>query len=214
MALSSTGGAKATVNQGARGPSFPSVPSINPLRLASDYRDFPGDPHARFTRAIDRILNAGCYVPRYVHAPDQATENAGVDGSAAIEYTVTIKPGSFILGFLHSYTSSPSANTTDAPVTSSFTFRITDLARNYLLCAKPLPETWLLNDQPGTNPEAVIGGGPGGGLYVVNPSVRLLTRPYPVAPPGAFLIEFWNQLTTVNTDVRLTMLVAEPARAE
>jgi len=45
---------------------------------------------------------------------------------------------------------------------------------------------------------------------VPNPSPRLLPAPYPVAAPGIFKLEFWNMLTTQNTGVRLTLLVAEP----
>lgn len=194
--------------------SFPLDATINPLYLGSDYRDYWGDAFARLCERLDPILKAACYVPRYVHAPDQATENAGVPGAGAIEYAMTVKPGSFIVGFLHSYTSAPSANSTDAPVTSSFQFQLTDVERNFRFFGKPVPETWLLNDQPGSNPEAAIAGGPGGGLYVLNPAVRLLTEPYPVAPPGIFNVQFWNQLATNNTNVRLTVLVAEPQGAE
>ena len=194
---------------------FPTRPPINPLRLASDYRDYYGDPHAKLCELIDPILGAGCYVPLIVHAPDTPTELAGLGppgpgplgSNGFLDYGLTIPAGSWILGFLHAYTSSPSANATDPPVSSSFRFQITDVERQYRFFTKPVPEAYLLNDLPTSNALAPIGTNL---LVVPNPSVRLLPSPYPVAPPGLFKLEFWNMLATQNTGVRLSLLVAQP----
>lgn len=186
---------------------FPTRPPISPLRLASDYRDGFGDSHARLTEALDPILTAACYVPRIVHAPDTPTELAGVGPGGFLDYGLAIKAGSWILGFLHTYTSAPSANATDPPVGSSFRFQITDVQRQYKFFRSPVPEAYLLNDFPTTNPLAVAAGTL---LVVPNPSLRLLSAPYPVAPPGLFKLEFWNMLNTQNTGIRLSLMIAEP----
>lgn len=185
---------------------FPTRPPISPLRLASNYRDYYGDAHAKLAELIDPILGAGCYVPRIIHAPDSPAELAGVPGGGFLDYGLVIPTGSWILGFQHCYTSAPSANTTDPPVTSSFRFQITDVERQYKFFRNPVPEAYLLNDIPTSNAVSVLTGL----LTVLNPSLRLLPAPYPVAPPGLFKLEFWNMLATVNTGVRLSLLVAEP----
>lgn len=195
---------------------FPLDVPISPLRLASDYRDYWGDYHARLVELIDPILDAGCYQPRIYHAPAQDLEVAGVSGLGFLDYDLAITAGSWILGFMHSYTSAPSANSTDAPVTSSFRFQFTEIRTDrkpYRFFAKSVPEAWLLNDQPTSNPQSPIAGGPGGGLYLTNPSPRLLTAPYPVTPGATYRVEFWNLLATVNKDIRLSVVVAEPIDA-
>jgi hypothetical protein len=185
---------------------FPTRPPINPLRLSSNYRDYYGDAHARLTELTDPILGAGCYVPRIVHAPDTPSELAGIPANGFLDYGLTLPVGSWILGFLHTYTSQASANATDPPVGSSFRLQITDVEREYKFFRAPVPEAYLLNDFPSSNPQAVTSGL----LTVLNPSVRLLPSPYPVAPPGLFKLEFWNMLATVNTGIRLSLFVAEP----
>jgi hypothetical protein len=190
---------------------FPVEPLISPLRLASDYRDYFGDYHAKVTELLDPILKAGCYVPRIYHAPSDDLESVGLAPDGFLEYALALPAGSFVLGFLHNYTSATTGNGTDAPAGSSFRFQLTDVSRQYRFFGKPLPEAWLLNDQPGNNPNAAITGGPGGGLYVLNPSLRLLPAPYPVGPPGMFQVEFWNMLATQNNDVRLSVFCAVPA---
>lgn len=186
---------------------FPSVPPINPLRLSSDYRDYYGDPHAVLSEMIDPILNAGCYIPRIIHAPDTPTELAGLAGNGYLDYALVIPAGSWILGFLHAYTSSASPNTTDPPVQSSFRFQLTDVQIGYKFFTRPVPEAWLLNDLPSSNSLAPWGTGL---LTVPIQSVRLLGAPYPVVPPGIFKLEFWNMLMTQNSGIRLSAVVAEP----
>jgi hypothetical protein len=107
---------------------------------------------------------------------------------------------------LHTFSSRASLNATDPPVRSGFRFQITDVARQFRFFEKPVPETWLLNDAPSSNPQSPLGAG----LYVLNPAPRLLTAPYPVTPPGIFKVEFWNTLDVTNTLVRLSLLVAVP----
>lgn len=185
---------------------FPTNPPISPLRLASNYRDYFGDAHACLTALIDPIIDAACYVPRVFHAPDTGTENAGVAGNDYLEYVLAIPAGSFILAYLHGFTSLASLDGVNPPVQSGFRFQITDVERGYRWFEKPVPEAFLLNDAPSSNPQSVLGAG----LYTLNPSPRLLTAPYPVAPPGVFKVEFWNTLAVLNKNIRLSLLVAVP----
>lgn len=190
--------------------TFPKIPPFNPIRLASNYRDMYGDPHALLTELTDAVIATGCYVPRIYHAPDTSTENIGVPANGYLEYALAIPPGSFILGYLHSFCSGPSANTTDPPVTSGFRAQITDMKPEYKWFGKPVPEAYFLNDIPTANPSGNL---VQTSLVVPNPSVRLLPAPYPVTPPGIFKIEFWNILQSggvgvVNNLVRLSFMVA------
>jgi hypothetical protein len=185
---------------------FPTQVPIAPLRLHSAYRDYWGDADAKLTELIDPFLDAACYVPRIIHAPDTQTENIGVAGNAYEEYALAVPEGAFLLGFLHSFTGRASLDAANPPVRQSFRFNITDMGRQYKLFEKPVPETWLLNDAPSSNPNAHFGAG----LYVLNPAPRLLAVPYPVTPPGIFKIEFWNSLATVNKLIRLSLIVAVP----
>jgi hypothetical protein len=186
---------------------------FNPLRLASNYRDFFGDPHAKLSVETDPLLRMACFVSRIYHAPDEETETAGVEGNGYLEYSLDLPPGSLILGFLHSYTSQLGSDTANAPVGSSFRLQITDVARRYSFFEKPVPEAWLLQDQPAANPQSALldPSGAVSALYVLNASPRLLASPYPVAPPGVFRIEFWNSLPVTNMGCRLSLLLAVPA---
>jgi hypothetical protein len=185
---------------------FPTQVPLAPLRLHSAYRDYWGDADAKLTELIDPFLDAACYVPRIIHAPDTQTENIGVAGNAYEEYALAVPEGAFLLGFLHNFTGRASLDAVNPPVRQSFRFNITDMGRQYKLFEKPVPETWLLNDAPSSNPNAHFGAG----LYVLNPAPRLLAVPYPVTPPGIFKIEFWNSLPTVNKLIRLSLIVAVP----
>ena len=185
---------------------FPTQVPISPLRLHSAYRDYFGDPDSKLTALIDPILDAACYVPRIFHAPDTETEDAGLAAKQYLEYALALPAGSFIVGYLHAFTSRASLNATDPPVRSGFRFNITDVGRQYRFFEKPVPETWLLNDAPSRNPQSPLAAG----LYVLNPAPRLLTAPYPVTPPGIFKVEFWNTLSVTNKLVRLSLLVAVP----
>jgi len=185
---------------------FPTQVPIAPLRLHSAYRDYWGDADAKLTELIDPFLDAACYVPRIYHAPDTQTENDGIAGNAYNEYALAVPIGSFLLGFLHSFTGRGSLDDANPPVRQSFRFNITDMGRQYKLFEKPVPETWMLNDAPSSNPVANFTAG----LYVLNPAVRLLAVPYPVTPPGIFKVEFWNSLSTLNKLIRLSLVVAVP----
>lgn len=192
--------------------TFPTKPPFNPLRLASNYRDYFGDPHALLTEMTDVILNSGCYVPRIYQTPDTFLTDAGVEPNGFLDYALAIPGGSFILGFLTGFTSGPSANLTDPPVTSGFRVQITDVRADHKFFAKPVPEAYLLNDIPSSNPQGVLDPT---SLAVQNQTVRLLPAPYPVVPPGIFKMEFWNFLEVAgvpvtNFLVRLAVLVAIP----
>lgn len=186
---------------------FPTRPPFSPLRLASNYRDFWGDADARLAELVDPLLDAACYVPRVFHAPDTEAENAGVAGRDFREYMLPLPPGSFIVGYLHTYTGLANLSDPDnPPVRSSFRVQITDVHRQYRFFEKPVPEAFFLNDVPSSNSQSALGAG----LYVLNPSPRLLPALYPVTPPGVFKVEFWNVLTTLNKGVRLSLLLAVP----
>jgi hypothetical protein len=188
------------------------VPPFNPMRLASNYRDGFGDPHARLVELMDPIIQSGCFEPRIFHAPDTQSENVGLTAKGYLEYVMDIPPGSFILAYLHHATALENPNNSDAPpVQSTFRMQITDVARNYKFFQKPMPEAFFLNDAPSNNTLGPYANG--GILYELNPSPRPLTAPYPVAPPGKFMVEFWNLLSTPNALVQMTFLVAIPAKA-
>ena len=187
---------------------FPTRPPLNPLRMASNYRDYWGCADACLTELTDPLLNAACYVPRIYHAPDTEQENAGVAALDYTEYALALPAGSFIVGYMHVYTSLMNAgNALDPPVRSSFRFQITDVQKQYRFFEKPVPEAWLLNDSPSSNLQTPFGAA---GLFVLNPSPRLLTALYPVTPPGVFKVEFWNVLGERNKGIRLSLLVAVP----
>jgi hypothetical protein len=191
-----------------------SVPPINPLYLASNFRDGFGEAHARLAELLDPIWMSGCFEPRIFHAPDTQSENVGATAASPyIQYVLDIPVGSFILAYLHHAASQVNPNVaTCPPVPSSFRVQITDVARSYRFFEKPVPEAFFLNDAPSMNPSGPFFGSSSGFLYELNPSPRLLTAPYPVAPPsGKFKVEFWNSLNAANTLMQLSFLVAVPA---
>jgi hypothetical protein len=191
-----------------RGMCVPSTPSISPLKLAPDFRDYFGHAHEHLVEMIDPIVNADCYRFRVFHTPDSLTETAGVAALGYVEYALELPPGSMLLGFLHSNTPVPNTNNAGSPpVGSGFRVQITDVDRNYKFFQKPVPEAYFLNDVPSTNP---LGPYAGENLYIPNPCIRLLMAPYPVAPPGQFKVEFWNLLDSVNSLVELDFVIAEP----
>jgi hypothetical protein len=193
-----------------RGMCVSTVPSTAPQRLATDYRDYFGRAHEHLCEMLDPIGNADCFRLRIFHAPDAATELAGVPFNGYLEYALELPAGSFLLGFLR--TNTPLANLNNAgapPVGSGYRCQITDVDRNFKFFQKPVPEAYFLNDIPSTNP---LGPYAGENLYVLNPCLRLLMAPYPVTPPGQFKMEFWNILpeSDFNFLVSLDLVVAEP----
>jgi hypothetical protein len=170
--------------------SVPTVVPIKPMRLREDYRDYYGDAHACLCEMFDRLQEVGCYEPRIFHAPDTQTENAGIPVDGYLEYMLALPPGSFIVGFLHGCPAIVQPFSDNAPAVSSFTLQITDIERDYKLFGKPVPDSYLLPDRPVGLP--IYNFNPSGPLVQLNVP-RLLTAPYPVAPPGVFRIEFWNQ---------------------
>lgn len=194
------------------------VPPFNPLRLASNYRDGFGDAHARLSELLDPIIQSGCFEPRIFHAPATADENQGVTAADPyLEYVLELPAGSFIEGFLHHSTGAVNPNTgTCPPVPSTFRMQLTDIEADYKFFEKPIPEAWFLNDAPTNNPQGPYATSPSGLLYEINPSPRLLTAPYPVAPSrsGAlsrkFRVEFSNIINSTNSLIQMTFLVAVP----
>lgn len=201
--------------------SVPTVVPIKPLRLREDYRDYYGDAHACLAEMYDRLQDAGCYEPRVFHAPDTATENAGLPVDGYLEYMLALPPGAFIVGFLHGCPGLAQPFSDSSPAVTSFTVQITDVERDYKLFGKPVPETFLFPDHPspGANQFSFA---PNSGPPIQLNVPRLLTAPYPVAPPGVFRIEFWNQapagafnadeplVRLPNPFVRLSLAVAVP----
>src|SRR5208337_1775361 len=109
------------------------VPPVNPLRLASNYREGFGDAHARLAELTEPILLSGCFEPRIFHAPDLPSETAGMTVAAPyMEFVLDIPGGSFILAYLHHSTGLANPNNAgDPPVQSTFRLQITDVERNY-----------------------------------------------------------------------------------
>jgi hypothetical protein len=195
---------RAMLNNGVDIPTFP---AIAPLRLSPDFRDYFGRQHEKFTEMLDPIIATGCYQPRIHHAPSSSEEAVGLPPGGYLEYALELPAGGFIIGFRHHSLGVYDGETGIA--TAGFSFQITDIARNYSLFGKPVPESWLLNDALSMDPNSLIQGA----TYELNPSDRLLPAPYPIAPPGQFRVEFWDTRlnpSTNNTKFQLTLVVATP----
>jgi hypothetical protein len=165
---------------------------INPIRLSYRYRDFWGVYDSWAAAQIDDVLNAGCYAPRYYHAPRNSDELITGPGGY-LKYSLVIQPGSWILGYWHK------AITTTG-TTPSFLVQITDLGLNHKWFTTPLPEFFFgMPDGPANN------------ITPTGPS--LLAGPYPVVEPGTFLVEFWQPNNSTNR-CQLTFAVAEPVPPE
>lgn len=164
---------------------------INPVRLGFHYRDFWNAYDSWAAAQIDEILNAGCYQPRYYHAPRNADEN--IAGPGYLKYNLSIPPGSWILGYWH-------FNRSSSASPPFFMAMITDLGLNHKWFTTPMPEYFFDNHgQLGTVTVT--------GTYPRGPS--LLAAPYPVVAPGQFLVEFWQPNAATNR-CQLTFAVAEP----
>ena len=194
------------------------VPTLteNLLRLSPLYHDYFGEQQAAFTKMLDGFADAGCYVPRFFHAPDSGSQLAGVPPNGYKTYLMALPVGSFILGFLHTTTSAAGFDQ-DAPMLnvppnkSGFSCQITDLSIDHKLFSRPAPEAWFINDQVFGGSDNPFPPYPGATRGFTFPSFpRLLPAPYPVVPPGQFQVEFWNSLGSVNTDVQMTFLVLVP----
>jgi hypothetical protein len=198
-----------------KGLCVPTNPAISPLRFAPDYRDFFGRAHEHLSYGIDPIVNADCFRPRIYHCPSFEQEitggvagQSGVAAGGTVVFELGLPAGSLILGFLRTNTPVPNPNTATAPpVASGWRIQITDVARNFKFFEQPVPEAYFLNDAPSSDPNGPFAGN---NLYVLLPSIRLLSAPYPVAPPGQFKVEFYNLLASVNKLVSLDVFVVEP----
>lgn len=182
----------------------------NLLTLSPLYRDYWGEQMAVFTRKLDGFAEAGCYVPRFYHAPSSESQFNGVQGGAYITYLLKLPVGGFLIGFLHTTCSVPnSTNSQTPPNPSGFTMQMTDLAIDHKLFARPLPEAWFINDNllgSSVNPPY-----PSNTKGYTFPSFpRLLSVPYPIVGEGQFQVEFYNSLTSTNTDAQMTFLVLVP----
>lgn len=154
---------------------------ISPLRLDFEYTDFWTEYQSKATAETDMILAAGCYVPRYYHAPRNADEQITGPGGY-LKYSLVIPAGSWILGYWHKAITGFGAN-------PAFLVNITDVGLNHKWFTTPLPEY----------------------LFSSNLSnVSLLNKPYPVVAPGVFLVEFWQNNNSTNR-CQLTFAVAEVA---
>jgi hypothetical protein len=190
------------------------VPTIteNLLRLAPTYREYWGEQQAAFTRRLDVFSDAGCYVPRFFHAPDSQSQSVGVPPNGYVTYLLALPVGSFLLGFLHTTSSAPDSGSDSGavpPTESGFSYQVTDLSIDHKLFSRPMPEAWFLNDLQ--TPAVIFPPYPFSSLAFTFPSFpRLLPVPYPVVGTGQFQVEFWNSLDSLNTDVQMTFLVLVP----
>lgn len=200
----------------------------NLLRLSPLFRDYFGEQQARFTERLDSFCKAAaCYVPRFYHTPDAASQLAGIPANGYKSYLLSLPPGSFILGFLHTTSSqvgsagpaaTPVANI--PPNASGFTCQITDVSIDHKWFGKPAEEAWFINDNLLGPTQLGFPPYPDNTLGFTFPSFpRLLPVPYPVIDPGQFIVEFWNQLLIPgalgpspgpNTDCQMTFLVLVP----
>jgi len=154
----------------------------NPLRNNLFYRDFWGHISAVVVERLDPILQAGCYVPRYYHAPSNDLELiAGPNGY--LRYSLAIPAGAWIYGIWHS-------PNTGAFASPTFWFQCTDVGLSHKLFSNPIPEKYLAANQ--------------------TDYAFLLDYPYPVVAPGVFLCEFWQPNAATN-QCQVTFGVAEVA---
>lgn len=152
---------------------------INPLRLDFEYTDFWSEYTSKAVAETDAILRAGCYVPRYYHAPRNGDEQiAGPGGN--LKYSLLIPAGSWILGFWHLQTTAFNSSPT-------FLAQITDVGLNHKWYTIPQPEAFFASE--------------------LN-NISFLNKPYPVIAPGVFLVEFWQNNNSTNR-CQLTFAVAE-----
>lgn len=95
------------------------------------------------------------------------------------------------------------------PNQSGFTCQITDQAIDHKWFSRPAEEGWFINDNMfGTGQTPPY---PNNNSAFTFPSFpRLLPVPYPVVPPGQFVVEFWNSVDDQNTDAQMTFLVMVP----
>lgn len=154
---------------------------ISPLRFDTNYRDFWSEYNSMAAAEYDRIAAAGCYAPRYYHAP-RNSEELILGPGGYLKYSLVIPGGSWILGYYHTTSTGAGAN-------PSFLVQITDIGLNHRFFSTPVPEKFLSN-----------------ALLTTYPS--LLCKPYPVVDPGSFLVEFYQPNATTNR-CQLTFLVAE-----
>lgn len=182
----------------------------NLLTLSPLYRDYWGEQMAVFTRRLDGFANAGCFVPRFYHAPSSESQFNGVPGNGYVTYLLKLPVGGFLIGFLHTTCSVPnSVNSQTPPNPSGFTMQMTDLAIDHKLFARPLPEAWFINDNLlGSSANPPYPSNTNG--YTLPSFPRLLSVPYPIVGEGQFQVEFYNSLTSLNTDVQMTFVVLVP----
>lgn len=189
----------------------------NLLRLSPLFTDYWGDQQAKFASRLDGFCKAGCFLPRFYHTPDSGSQLLGIAANGYKTYLLALPPGSFVVGYLHTTSSAPnSAGPASTPVinappnASGFTCQITDQSIDHKWFSRPVPEAYFINDNL-LGPSTGFPPYPDNTLGFTFPSFpRLLPVPYPVVPPGQFIVEFWNQLDTLNTDCQLTFLVLVP----
>lgn len=186
--------------------TVPETVLMNPLLMMSNVREYWQDAHSRLIGFSDAIVKAECYEPRIFHAPSTDFELIGLEPNGFLEYVLPLPTGSWILGWLHATSGLP-LEADFPPAGSTFSMQLTDVARGFKFFQKPVADAYFLNDQVQPS-NSTFGNKP----YVQNPSPKLLSSPYPVAPPGEFKFEFWNQLggDTNNTLVQMSLLVAVP----
>lgn len=181
----------------------------NPLRLSPVFRDYWGEEMSRLTERTDVFAKAGCYAPRFYHAPDSETQLKGIPAGGYVEYLMALPIGAFILGYLHTTSSAPGSSGTGVPPNiSGFACQITDLALDHKWFSRPAEEAFFVNDDFTTTTGVPYPGTTNGYTFPSFP--RLLPVPYPVVPPGQFVVEFWNALSSLNTDCQMTFLVMIP----
>jgi hypothetical protein len=116
----------------------------NLLTLSPLYHDYWGEQMAAFTRRLDGFARAGCYQPRFYHAPDSESQFVGMPAGGYKTYLLALPLGSFILGFLHNNSSAPgSSGPATKPVInvppnqSGFSAQITDLSIDHKWSSRP-----------------------------------------------------------------------------
>jgi len=155
--------------------------SIIAMQLDYQYRDFPCEIMPHIAEQLKAIEAAGCYLPRWHHAPANA-DQVITAAKPYLRFTMEVQPGSYLLGIKHN-------------IARGFLCNITDIGLNHSFFSDPVPDSYFLS----------------GGSPTVNPGqlTYWFKSPYPVVSPGRFIVEFWNTSTSESVTAELVIAVAE-----
>lgn len=157
---------------------------INSLQLFFLYREAWGYFDAHVNPLFAPIDHNPCYKVKYCEVPDLSQQ--ALNPGDYIQYTLRLKPGSLIIGFL---------NDDNTPL---FSWQITDISTGHKFNDEPVSNVFLTNDH--VYPSLLNGPYPvvGGGLF----NCEFWAIPDPGVPPGAFLYGYTLIVAEVTEECR------------